>query len=46
MQIGHIKAEKDTLKHVDHPCIVRLFGAFQDMECVYLVMARPQFLMD
>jgi len=36
--VGHIRAEKDTLEHVDHPCVIRLFGAFQDPECIYLVM--------
>jgi len=33
-----VKAEKDTLVHVEHQCIIKMFGAFQDVECIYLVM--------
>lgn len=38
LQVAHVKAEKETLTHVDHHCIIKIFGAFQDAECVYIVM--------
>ena len=33
-----MKAEKETLLHVEHPCLIKMHGAFQDSQCVYLVM--------
>ena len=33
-----MRAEKETLLHVEHPCIIKMHGAFQDPQCVYLVM--------
>ena len=38
MQVAHVKAEKETLLHMDHQCIIKLYGTFQDDQCVYLVM--------
>jgi serine/threonine protein kinase len=37
-QVAHVKAEKETLLHMEHHCIIKLYGTFQDEECVYLVM--------
>jgi serine/threonine protein kinase len=38
VQVAHIRAEKETLKQVDHPFLVNMYSSFQDEECVYLVM--------
>lgn len=29
LQVAHVKAEKETLLHVDHHCIIKNYGAFQ-----------------
>jgi serine/threonine protein kinase len=37
-QITHVRAERDILKMIDHPFIVRLKGSIQDEHCIYFVM--------
>ena len=34
----HLKAERDILRLLNHPFIVRMVGAFQDSTTVYFVM--------
>ena len=38
VQVEHILAEKATLEQVDNPGFVKLYGSFQDDECIYLAM--------
>lgn len=38
MQIAHLRCERDILRQVDHPLIVRLKGSCQDAQCVYFFM--------
>ncbi|KAG5183421.1 kinase-like domain-containing protein [Tribonema minus] len=35
--LGHVKDERRLLLSLDHPFIVKLFGAFQDRDSVYLL---------
>lgn len=37
-QISHLRSERDILRSVDHPLIVRMWGSCQDESCVYFVM--------
>eukprot|EP00891_Asterochloris_glomerata_P004137 jgi/Astpho2/4137/fgenesh1_pm.00063_%23_46_t len=37
-QIAHLRAERDVLRMMDFPFIVRMCGCFQDEHCVYFVM--------
>ncbi|KAK9823340.1 hypothetical protein WJX72_002039 [[Myrmecia] bisecta] len=37
-QLTHLRAERDVLRQLDNPLIVRMFGSFQDDQCVYFVM--------
>ncbi len=34
----HLEAERDILRVLDHPFIVRTLGGFQDSACVYFIM--------
>lgn len=38
LQIAHLRAERDVLRMMDFPFIVRMCGCFQDEHCVYFVM--------
>ncbi len=38
LQVQHLKAEREVLKLLDHPFVVRMLGSFQDLVCVYFVM--------
>lgn len=37
-QLPHLLSERDVLRSVDHPFVVRMLGCFQDADCVHLVM--------
>ncbi|PRW56166.1 cAMP-dependent kinase catalytic subunit beta isoform X6 [Chlorella sorokiniana] len=37
-QIAHLRSERDILRALDHPLLVRMHGCFQDEQCVYFVM--------
>ncbi len=38
VQMGHLRCERDILRGLDHPLIVRLKGSCQDEDCVYFFM--------
>ena len=38
MQISHLRSERDILRLLDHPLLVRMHGCCQDEQCVYFVM--------
>lgn len=38
LQVQHLKAEREVLKLLNHPFVVRMLGSFQDSACVYFVM--------
>lgn len=38
VQIAHLRSERDILRGLDHPLLVRMLACFQDEQCVYLVM--------
>ncbi|KAL4424995.1 hypothetical protein ABPG77_002880 [Micractinium sp. CCAP 211/92] len=37
-QISHLRSERDILRLLDHPLVVRMLGCCQDDQCVYFVM--------
>jgi protein kinase X len=38
LQISHLRSERDILRSLDHPLLVRMHGCCQDEHCVYFVM--------
>ena len=38
LQTEHLKAERNVLKLMNFPFVVRLLASFQDDDCVYFVM--------
>lgn len=38
VQTEHLRAERDVLRVMKFPFVVRLLASFQDEECVYFVM--------
>ena len=41
-QVEHVLAEKKIMQQIRHPLVVRLFGAFQDAENLYLMLEMVQ----
>ena len=37
-QLAHLRSERDILRQLDHPLLVRMHGCCQDAACVYFVM--------
>lgn len=37
-QVPHLRSERDVLRRLDHPFVVRMRGCFQDAACVHFVM--------
>ncbi|PSC72692.1 AGC kinase [Micractinium conductrix] len=37
-QISHLRSERDILRLLDHPLVVRMHGCCQDEQCVHFVM--------
>lgn len=38
LQIAHLRSERDILRQLDHPLLVRMHGCCQDEQCAYFVL--------